>query len=86
MARMGEIESMKSVQSVDRILRSLRLNSKRDPNDTSSSVTLNEAQSPYKAEVWRKLTLGERLRRSWRMRSRIPNLQAVHDRKLFSKP
>jgi hypothetical protein len=45
-----------------------------------------EAVSPYKAEVWRRLTPSERLRRSWQMRSRIPDLKAVHDRKLFPKP
>ena len=47
---------------------------------------LGEAISPYKAEVWRHLTPRERLRRSWQMRSRIPDLKAVHDRKLFPKP
>lgn len=51
-----------------------------------SDFKLAEAVSPYKAEVWRRLTPGERLRRSWQMRSRLPNLQAVHDRKLFPKP
>ena len=49
-------------------------------------LTLNESQSPYKADVWRKLTPRERLRRSWAMRSRLPNPRAVHDRKLFPKP
>jgi hypothetical protein len=59
---------------------------RQNPKDVSSSLTLNEAQAPYKADVWRKLTPGERLRRSWQMRSRIPDLQAVHDRKLFPQP
>jgi hypothetical protein len=61
-------------------------NIKPSSNDASSSLTLNEALSPYKAGVWRQLTPRERLRRSWQMRSRIPNLKAVHDRKLFPKP
>jgi hypothetical protein len=51
-----------------------------------ATMTMNEALSPYKADVWRRLTPAERLRRSWAMRSRIPNLKAVHDRKLFPKP
>ena len=49
-------------------------------------LTLNESQSPYKADVWRKLTPRERLRRSWAMRSRLADPRAVHDRKLFPKP
>ena len=59
---------------------------KRSSNDATSSLALNEAQSPYKAGVWRRLTPRERLRRSWQMRSRVPDLKAVHDRKLFPKP
>jgi hypothetical protein len=51
-----------------------------------SNITLGEAVSPYKADVWRRLTPRERLRRSWELRSRIPDLKAVHDRKLFPKP
>ena len=61
-------------------------NVKPTPDDALSSLTLNEAQSPYKAEVWRQLTPRERLRRSWQMRSRLPDLKAAHDRKLFPKP
>jgi len=49
-------------------------------------LQLNEAQSPYKAVVWRELTPRERLRRSWAMRSRLPDPRAVHDRKLFPQP
>jgi hypothetical protein len=52
----------------------------------AANLTLREAVSPYKADVWRRLTPRERLRRSWELRSRIPNLKAVHDRKLFPKP
>ena len=54
--------------------------------DATATMKLAEAISPYKAEVWRQLTPRERLRRSWQMRSRIPDLKAVHDRKLFPKP
>jgi len=61
------------------------LNHRERPED-ASPLSLSEAQSPYKADVWRQLTPGERLRRSWQMRSRIPDLKRVHDRKLFPKP
>ncbi len=37
-------------------------------------------------EHWRALTPAERLRRSWRMRSRLPDPEAVHDAKLFPRP
>ena len=52
----------------------------------TAPLRLAEAVSPYKADVWRRLTPHERLRRSWQMRSRLPDLKAVHDRKLFPKP
>jgi len=65
------------------LVRPPSLHSRPEP---SQGLTLNESQSPYKADVWRKLTPRERLRRSWALRSRLPNLRAVHDRKLFPKP
>ena len=49
-------------------------------------AALREAQSPYKAVIWRILSPRERLRRSWAMRSRLPDRRAVHGRKLFPKP
>jgi hypothetical protein len=52
----------------------------------TGALTLREAQSPYKAGEWLRLTPAERLRRSWALRSRLPDLRAVHDRKLFPKP
>ena len=39
---------------------------------------------PYQ-EMWRALTPAARLRRSWRLRSRVKNLQAVHDAKSLPK-
>lgn len=39
---------------------------------------------PYR-EMWLRLTPAQRLRRSWRLRSRIPDLQAVHDAKSLPK-
>jgi hypothetical protein len=54
--------------------------------EAATPQSLRDALSPYKAGVWRRLTPRERLRRSWQMRTRLPNPQAVHDRKLFPKP
>ncbi|MFH1706635.1 MAG: hypothetical protein ABIF71_01770 [Planctomycetota bacterium] len=44
------------------------------------------ALAPFKHDEWIRLTPAERLERSWRLRSRIPDIRAVHDRKLFPKP
>lgn len=58
-----------------------------DPTAVSSHpAELREPQSPYKTAAWRQLTPAERLRRAWALRSRLPDLRAVHDRKLFPKP
>ena len=54
--------------------------------DASANQMLRDDLSPYKTDVWRRLTPRERLRRSWRMRARLPDPKAVHDRKLFPKP
>lgn len=42
--------------------------------------------SPFKQKVWLRLTPGERMRRSLRMRCSVPNIKEVHDRKIFPKP
>ena len=42
--------------------------------------------SPFKRDAWLRLSPAERLDRSWRMRSRLPDPAAVHDRKLFPAP
>lgn len=55
-------------------------------SEETKPARLRDAISPYKAEVWRRLSPRERLRRSWQMRSRIRDPKAVHDRKLFPKP
>ena len=39
---------------------------------------------PYR-EMWAALTPAARLRRSWRLRARIKNLEAVHDAKSLPK-
>jgi hypothetical protein len=59
---------------------------RRNEAEAMAALKPADAVSPYKADVWRRLTPRERLRRSWQMRSRLPDLQAVHDRKLFPKP
>ena len=45
----------------------------------ANAMFFAEALSPFKQEVWLKLTPGERMRRL------IPNIKEVHDRKLFPK-
>jgi len=37
-------------------------------------------------EVWLSLTPADRLARSWALRARLRDPQAVHDAKLFPKP
>jgi hypothetical protein len=61
-------------------------NDRARPSEREAPMLLEEAQSPYKADVWRKLSPRERLRRSWDLRRRLTDAQAVHDRKLFPKP
>jgi len=43
-----------------------------------------EFMEPY-VQMWRSLTPAERLRRSWKLRSRLKNLQAIHDAKSLPK-
>lgn len=47
---------------------------------------IDRVLSPLKRDAWLKLTPGERLARSWNLRSRIRDPEAVHDQKLFPKP
>jgi hypothetical protein len=47
-------------------------------------TTENELVDPY-VSMWRALTPRERLRRAWRLRRRIKNLEAVHDAKSLPK-
>src|SRR5204862_1431697 len=44
----------------------------------------HEFMEPY-VQMWRALTPDQRLRRSWRLRTRIKNLKRVHDAKTFPK-
>lgn len=37
---------------------------------------------PY-LQMWLSLTPAQRLRRAWRLRARLKNLQAIHDAKTF---
>jgi hypothetical protein len=43
-----------------------------------------QLEDPY-LEMWRSLTPRERLRRAWRLRKRLKNLQAIHDEKSLPK-
>jgi hypothetical protein len=52
--------------------------------DRASGRIPDEVPDPYR-EMWRELSPAARLRRSWRMRSRVKNLQAVHDAKSLPK-
>jgi len=52
----------------------------------ANAMFSTEALSPFKQEVWLKLTPCERMRRSLHMLRLIPNIKEVHDRKLFPKP
>jgi hypothetical protein len=52
---------------------------KRRPHATSSQVP-----DPY-LDAWRALSPFERLRRSWKLRKRLRDPQAVHDEKTLPK-
>ena len=41
-------------------------------------------EQPYE-EFWASLSPRERLRRAWRLRRRVPDLQALHDEKAFPR-
>ncbi|MBI3267898.1 MAG: hypothetical protein HYZ53_02670 [Planctomycetes bacterium] len=56
----------------------------RDARPRLAVPTLLELD-PY-WEEWLRLTPAQRLARSWALRRRLPDLQAVHDAKLFPKP
>ena len=44
------------------------------------------ALSPFKHDEWVRLSPFERIKRSWNLRTRVADIQAIHDRKLFPKP
>lgn len=52
---------------------------RKAPKPSRGKAEWNE---PY-LEAWRSLSPGERLRRSWRLRSRLKNPRAIHDAKTF---
>lgn len=52
----------------------------------SEFIETSVALSPYKMVEWLSLTPAERLQRSWALRERLVDPQAVHDRKLFPSP
>ena len=51
-------------------------------------VTFRSATQPdgHADLTWLKLSPAERLRRSWRLRRRLPHPEHVHDEKLFPRP
>lgn len=53
---------------------------------TANAMFLAGILSPFKEEIWLKLTPCERMRRSLHMLRLIPNIKEVHDCKLFPKP
>lgn len=57
-----------------------------EARETRDVYFAEEVLSPFKRDAWLRLTPAERLARSWRLRSRLPDPQAVHDRKLLPKP
>ena len=59
---------------------------RRVVKEAAGSYGADAVLSPFKRDAWKRLTPAERLDRSWKLRARIPNLAAVHDRKLFPKP
>jgi hypothetical protein len=59
---------------------------RRVMRESAGTYDAGSVLSPFKRDAWKRLTPAERLERSWELRERIPNLAAVHDRKLFPKP
>ena len=59
---------------------------KNAAQESPEPYAIDDVLSPFKRDAWLRLSPAERLERSWRLRKRIPNLEAVHDRKLFPKP
>jgi hypothetical protein len=55
-------------------------------SESTEEVDSAQALEPFKSGEWRKLSPAERLRRSWRLRHRLIDPQATHDRKLFPAP
>ncbi len=51
-------------------------------------VTFRSATQPegHAVLTWLRLSPAERLRRSWRLRRRLPHPERVHDEKLFPRP
>jgi hypothetical protein len=58
----------------------------KDGGPEQAYLGINEALSPLKYDVWKRLSPRERLARSWSMGSRPRDPAAIHDRKLFPKP
>jgi len=59
---------------------------KRTQHQRDGQPTLPREELDLFREDWLALTPGERLARSWALRARLRDSQAVHDAKLFPKP
>jgi hypothetical protein len=65
-------------------LRSCELYRSPEKASGASRKRVDPSMDPYQ-DMWRELSPAARLRRSWRLRSRVKNLQAVHDAKSLPK-
>jgi hypothetical protein len=54
------------------------------PKRGASAPLLVRHEEPYR-ELWRSLTPRERLRRAWKLRKRLRNIQKLHDEKLVPR-
>jgi hypothetical protein len=51
---------------------------------SSPAPLVERYEEPYR-ELWRSLSPRERLRRAWRLRKRLRNIQKLHDEKLVPR-
>lgn len=61
-----------------------RSRTRKSSGSTRVCATLDELDTFW--ETWLALTPAERLRRSWSLRRRVVDLDAVHDAKLHPQP
>lgn len=59
--------------------------SKRIVSPRSNRSTEQDFIKPHQRTVWQEISPGERLRRSWILRSRFRNLKEIHDKKIFPR-
>ncbi|MBI4615943.1 MAG: hypothetical protein HY720_20165 [Planctomycetes bacterium] len=59
---------------------------KREHQEPADPLDFDFSELDFYREYWLALSPRERMRRSWAMRSRLPDPEAVHDAKLFPRP